>query len=122
MPSKRLALVIPILLCSVLYLSFLTLAFTEKTTRDTYICYTTKTGTHFHSAHCTYLNTMYQTTVYEACKKYKPCNYCNPFYENNKTKITVTERNYIAPAIISTAISIAIYFVLTIDKKDKELE
>ena len=73
--SKRIAAIISLVLCTVLYLSFLS-AFTTK--RDTYICYTTKTGTHFHSATCTYLNTAYETTVYEASRKYKPCNYCNP--------------------------------------------
>ena len=115
---KRLALPISVLLCAVLYLSFLTLAFTEKTNRDTYICYTTKTGTHFHSATCKYLNTAYETTVYEASKKYKPCDYCNPCVELYKTKITVTKRNYLAPALISIPLSTIIYIALINDKKD----
>ena len=115
---KKLALIISLLLCVILYLSFLTLAFTEKTNRDTYICYTTKTGTHFHSATCKYLNTSYETTVYEASKKYIKCKYCNPFYENNKTTITVYERNYLAPALISIPISTMIYFILIYEKQD----
>jgi hypothetical protein len=116
--SKKIALIVSVVLCVTFYLSFLTLAFTEKTNQETYICYTTKTGTHFHSDNCKYLNTMYQTTVYEACKKYKPCEYCDPFYESNKTKITITERNYLVPALISIPLSTIIYIALINDKKD----
>lgn len=109
---KRIAAVISILLCITLYLSFLS-AFTTK--RDTYICYTTKTGTHFHSATCSYLDTAYETTVYEASRKYKPCNYCNPFLEKYET--TITDRNYVIPAIISVPISATVFFLLTYKKK-----
>lgn len=109
---KRIAAVISILLCITLYLSFLS-AFSTK--RDTYICYTTKTGTHFHSETCQYLNTAYETTVYEASRKYKPCNYCNPFLEKYKT--TITSRNYIIPILISVPISAAIFFLLIYKKK-----
>jgi hypothetical protein len=110
--SKRIAAIISILLCITLYLSFLS-AFTTK--RDTYICYTTKTGTHYHSATCSYLDTAYETTVYEASRKYKPCNYCNPCVERYET--TITDRNYIIPAIISVPISAAVYLLLTYKKK-----
>lgn len=112
--SKRIAAVLSILLCIALYLSFL-LAFTTK--RDTYICYTTKTGTHYHSAICSYLNTAYETTVYEASRKYKPCNYCNPCVEQYKT--TITDRNYIIPIFISIPISAAVFLLLTYRKKEK---
>ena len=118
--SKRIALAISVFLCAIFYLSFLTLAFTEKTSRDTYICYTTKTGTHFHSATCTYLNTAYETTVYEASKDYKPCNYCNPYLEAYKTKITVTERNYLVPALISIPLSAIIFISLITEKKGED--
>lgn len=111
--SKRIAGVISILLCVTLYLSFLS-AFTTK--KDTYICYTTKTGECFHSATCNYLNTAYETTVYEASQKYKACKYCNPCIEQYKT--TITERNYIIPAVISVPIS-AVVFVLLAYKKKK---
>ena len=97
-----------LLLCTILYLLFLSFAFTEE--RDTYICYTTKTGTHYHSPVCQYLNTAYETTVYEASKKYKPCDHCNPCVANYKTTITV--RNYLAPALISIPISAIIYITL----------
>lgn len=110
--SKRIAAVISILLCVALYLSFLS-AFTTK--RDTYICYTTKTGTHFHSATCQYLNTAYETTVYEASRKYKPCNYCNPCVSQYKT--TITDRNYIVPMLISVPISTTVFFLLTYKKE-----
>ena len=110
--SKRIAAIISLLLCIALYLSFLS-AFTTK--RDTYICYTTKTGTHYHSATCTYLNTAYETTVYEASRKYKPCNYCNPCVEKYET--TITDRNYIIPILISIPISAAVFFLLTYKKE-----
>ena len=84
---KRLALTISVLLCAILYLAFITLVFTEKTSRDTYICYTTKTGTHFHAATCNHLNTAYETTVYEASKDYKPCKYCNPCVTDRKSVV-----------------------------------
>ena len=112
--SKRIAAVISLVLCAALYLSFLS-AFTTK--RDTYICYTTKTGTHFHSATCKYLNTAYETTVYEASQKYKPCNYCNPCIEQYET--TITYRNYVIPIFISVPISGAVFLLLTYKKKKK---
>lgn len=113
--SKRIAAVISILLCITLYLSFLTMAFTNK--RDTYICYTTKTGECFHSAICQYASkTAYETTVYEASQKYKPCNYCNPCIERYAT--TITERNYVAPLLISAPISAAVFLLLTYKKKE----
>lgn len=110
--SKCFAAVISIVLCAVLYLSFLS-AFTTE--RDTYICYTTETGRCFHSATCSYLNTAYETTVYEASKNYLTCNYCNPCVAQYKT--TITERNYIIPIFISVPISVAVFFLLTYKKK-----
>lgn len=107
--SKRLAVVISLLLCVILYLLFLTTVFTSK--RDTYICYTTKTGAYFHSAVCKYIDkSAYQTTVYEACHDYKPCSSCHPYAENYKTTITV--RNYIYPILISVPISILVFILL----------
>ena len=111
--SKRMAAVISIVLCVVLYLSFLSV-FT--TTRDTYICYTTKTGERFHSATCKYLNTAYETTVYEASQKYKVCKYCNPCVEQYET--TFTERNYITPLLISAPISVTVFILLIWKKED----
>ena len=112
--SKRIALVISIILCAVLYLSFLS-AFTTK--RDTYICYTTKTGECFHSATCKYLNTAYETTVYEASRRYRVCNYCNPCQEIYKT--TFTSRDYITPLLISLPISALTFVILTAKKKEQ---
>ena len=114
--SKRIAAMISLLLCAALYLSFL---FAFSTKRDTYICYTTKTGECFHTATCRYASkTAYETTVYEACKKYKPCNYCNPCVKQYETTITV--RNYVIPLIISVPASITVYVLLTIGKKKPE--
>ena len=117
MLSKRVAAIISLLLCAVLYLSFL-FAFSSK--RDTYICYTTKTGECFHAATCRYASkTAYETTVYEACRKYKPCNYCNPCVKLYETTITV--RDYVTPIIISVPVSAAVYVLLTVGKKKTEL-
>lgn len=110
--SKRIAAIISLLLCIALYLSFLS-AFTTK--RDTYICYTTKTGECFHSATCSYLNTAYETTVYKASQKYKVCKYCNPCVEQYKT--TITERNYVIPMLISAPISAGVFLLLTYKKE-----
>lgn len=114
--SKRIAAIISILLCITLYLTFLTTVFTNE--RDTYICYTTKTGASFHSATCNYTNkSAYETTVYEASRKYKPCNYCNPCVKQYQT--TITERNYVIPIFISIPISAAVFLLLTYKKKEK---
>lgn len=111
--SKRIAAVIAIVLCITLYFALMTTAFTTK--RDTYICYTTKTGECFHSATCKYLNTAYETTVYEASKEYKVCKYCNPCIEDYKT--TFTSRDYITPLLISLPISALTFVILTYKKK-----
>ena len=112
--SKRIAAVLSILLCVILYLSFLTTVFTNK--RDTYICYTTKTGECFHSAICQYASkTAYETTVYEACRDYKPCSYCNPCAEQYKT--TITERNFIIPFFISAPISAVVFLLMTYKRR-----
>ena len=114
--SKRIATVISLLLCIALYILFLTTAFTNE--RDTFICYTNKTGECFHAAVCQYASkSSYETTVYEACRDYKPCNHCNPCIERYKT--TITERNYIIPIFISVPISIAVFFLLTYRKKEE---
>lgn len=114
--SKRVAVIVSLLLCAVLYLSFL---FAFSTTRDTYICYTTKTGECFHSSICRYAsNSAYETTVYEACRNYKPCNYCNPCVEKYKT--TVTVRDYITPIVISIPTSTVVFILLTIGKKKEK--
>jgi hypothetical protein len=108
---------ISLLLCAVLYLSFL---FAFSTKRDTYICYTTKTGECFHAATCQYVSkTAYETTVYEACKEYSPCSRCNPCIDKYRTTITV--RNYIAPILISIPASATVYVLLTIRKKSPDL-
>lgn len=113
--SKRIASTISLLLCVTLYLLFLTMAFTNK--RDTYICYTTKTGECYHSATCQYISkSAYETTVYKASKKFRPCSRCNPCIERYAT--TFTERNYVVPLLISAPISAAVFYLLTYKKED----
>ena len=113
--SRRIAAVISLLLCVTIYLLFLTTVFSSE--RDTYICYTTKTGECFHSAICQYASkTAYETTVYEACRDYKPCSHCNPCVAQYKT--TITERNYIIPIFISVPVSATVYILLTYEKKN----
>lgn len=117
---QNLAIPVSLVLCLILYFSFLTFAFTEKNYIDTYICYTTKTGECYHAAYCGYLyRSSYETTVYEAKKKnYRSCSRCNPCQDRYETSIIVKKRNYIAPALISIPISVATYFVLI--KTNKE--
>lgn len=117
--TKQNSKAIAIILFVVLYLLFLTTAFTNE--RDTYICYTTKTGKCYHSAFCDYIGkSAYETTVYEACRNYRPCSYCNPCVDRFKT--TIKDRNYIAPFFISGAISIAIFYFLNKEDTLKEEE
>ena len=113
--SKRIAAIISLILCAVLYLSFLS-AFSTK--RDTYICYTTKTGECYHSAICQVINKKesYETTVYESCQKYKRCVVCNPCIERYET--TITDRNYVIPILISVPISATVFLLLTYRKKN----
>ena len=112
--SKSFLVAICILLCIVSYVFLLNHVFTDTNTRTTYICYTTKTGTHYHSEDCKYLNTSYETTVYEASKIYKACEYCNPYKGANRTTVTLTERNYIAPILICVPISVTVFIILLI--------
>jgi hypothetical protein len=113
--SKRVALVVSLLLCVTLYLLLLSTAFT--TNRDTYICYITKTGECFHEVSCRYISkSAYETTVYEACHDYKPCWNCNPCIKAYKTTITV--RNYVYPALISIPLSISVFLLLGYRKKE----
>ena len=113
---KRIAAILSIFLLIILYLVFLTVFSTE---RDTYICYTTKTGDNFHSATCSYLNTAYETTVYEASKNYNVCKYCNPCVEQYKTTIII--KDYILPIIISFPISTLVFLLLICKKKKSKL-
>lgn len=116
--SARFAIAISILLCLLVYLSFLAVAFTDS--RETYICYITKTGECFHDKECKYTTkSSYQTTVYEACRKFKPCNHCNPCVEKNKTTISV--RNYVAPLLISSVTFIIMLFLTLYNKESKYL-
>lgn len=120
--SKQVAKIISLLLCVILYVVLLTTVF--STERNTYICYTTRTGEFFHSAICNYIedcnymsnNIVYETTVYEACKDYKPCSDCNPC--TNYYKTTITTRNYIYPALISVPISVTVFLLLGYRKKE----
>ena len=120
--SKRLALVISILICATLYLSFLTLAFTTTREQGTYICYTVDGDTCFHSPICELIRnkdiSINETTVYEASKTHKKCNSCTHNIEAYKTTITVTERNYLIPALISLPISAVIFVALPIKEKE----
>ena len=113
--SKRVALVISILLCVTLYLLLLSTAFTAK--RDTYICYTTRTGECYHDDSCWYLKSAYETTVYEASQKgYRPCSRCNPCYKGNKT--TIVTRNHTYPILISIPVSVTVFLLLGYQKKE----
>lgn len=113
--SKRVALVISLLLCVTLYLLLLSTAFTTE--RDTYICYTTRTGECYHDDSCWYLKSAYETTVYEASQKgYRQCSRCNPCYKNNMTTIVV--RNHTYPILISVPISVTVFLLLGYRKKE----
>ena len=114
--SRRVALVISLLLCVTLYLLLLSMVFTTE--RDTYICYTTRTGECYHDDSCHYIRyTAYETTVYEATQKgYSPCSQCNPCYKNNKT--TIVAKNHTYPILISVPISVAVFLLLGYRKKE----
>lgn len=108
-PLKQNAKAIAIILFIVTYILLFTTVFTNE--QDTYICYTTATGECYHAEYCHYLRqSSYQTTVYEAKDRYRPCSKCDPCIE--RYKITITERNYVTPLFISGSISVAIFFVL----------
>lgn len=114
--SKRIAAVISIVLCAVLYLSFLS-AFSTK--RDTHICYVENKNERFHAhLNCSNADEIdYETTVYKACKNYKPCDHCYRYGEPSKT--TITERNYIIPLLISVPASVSVFLLLTYKKKER---
>lgn len=113
--SKRAATIISLLLCVVLYLVLLTTAFSKD--ELTYTCYTTRTGECYHSASCHYIkHSAYETTVYQASKRYRKCSYCNPRVSQYRTHITV--RNYFYPALISIPISASVFLFLGYRKKE----
>ncbi len=60
---------------------------------DTYICYTTTYGDHYHASGCGSLwNSKHQTTVYEAERRgYDNCRKCEPY---ERTTLTLTETRY----------------------------
>lgn len=114
---KRIAMVISLLLCVIIYLVFLTTVFTTK--RDTYICYTTQTGECYHSStNCKYIinKRASETTVYEACRDYRPCQECNTWYDQ-EDRTTQTIRNYVYPLLISVPISVLVFLLLVYRKK-----
>lgn len=113
--SRRIAAVISLLLCVVLYLSFL---FAFSTKRDTHICYVEKKNEIFHAhLNCSEASEIdYETTVYKACRNYNPCDHCYRYGEPSKT--TITERNYVIPFFISVPVSATVYVLLTIRKKE----
>lgn len=112
--SKRFAAVISILLCVFLYFALLTTAFSTKV--NTYICYTQSKDDQFHDITCWQLkgNSVEETTVYHVSESHVRCEHCKP-----SDKITITDRNYIIPIIISVPISAAVFLLLTYKKKQK---
>ena len=114
--SKRIATVISIVLCAVLYVSFLSVFSTK---RETQICYVETKNERFHAhLNCSNADEFdYETTVYKACKNYTPCDHCYRYGEPSKT--TIAERNYVAPLLISVPISAAVFLLLTYKKKEK---
>ena len=113
--SIRLMTCVTLLLCVALYISFL-FAFTENMQRESYICYVNPTGKSYHTINCKYTDkNAKETTVYEACKEdYGKCSACNPFFENNKTKIQIKERDYWTPLLLSVNISVAFFLLATV--------
>ena len=110
------ALVCSIIICIVLYTSFLFTAFSEEV--DTYICYTTDTGECYHASYCQYLSqSRHQTTVYKATRNYRSCSRCNPCIEKYETTIVV--RNYFLPALISVPTSVMVYLLMTRKKSNQ---
>ena len=110
------ALVCSIIICIVLYTSFLFTAFSEEV--DTYICYTTDTGECYHASYCQYLSqSRHQTTVYKATRNYRSCSRCNPCIEKYETTIVV--RNYFLPALISVPTSVMVYLLMTRKKTNQ---
>lgn len=115
--EKRVAALISLVLCIIIYLTLLTSVFTKQV--DTYICYTTETGECYHAETCRYLwNSAKETTVYEALGEYRSCSYCNPQIEKYETTLIV--RNYEAPFFISVPIAVGIYILLAFRKKKAE--
>ncbi len=111
--SKRITAIVSLLLCVVLYFSLLTTVFSTKV--NTYICYTQENDSSFHSLVCYKIRgaSVTETTIHQASKKYTRCQTCNP-----SDKTTITDRNFVAPALISVSVSVAIYFLLAYKKND----
>lgn len=108
--TPRIAAVLAILLCITLYFALLSNVFTTKI--DTYMCYVV--DGEIHDINCSSLNTTQpiETTVYEAIKhnKIHGCKFTN--------QTTITQTNYVVPLLISTPISVLVYFILTSKKFD----
>lgn len=106
--SKRIAAIVAILICITLYFALLSNVFTTK--QDTYTCYIV--NGQIHDINCYELdkNNPVETTVYEAIKhnKIHGCNFTN--------QTTLTQKNYVAPILISAPISALVYFILTSKK------
>ena len=99
-------------------------------TVSTYVCYTTTYGSYYHAGGCQSLwNSSYKTTVYEAKERgYGNCSKCEP---SVKTTLTLTETRYkdvkyqetktkepqFLVFIGSTAIIIALYYIITAPAK-----
>lgn len=108
--SKRIAAIIAILLCITLYFALLSNVFTTK--QDTYTCYIV--DGQIHDINCYELDKKnpVETTVYEAIKdnQIHGCDFTN--------QTTITQKNYVVPLLISTPISVLVYFILTSKKFD----
>lgn len=118
--SKRIAAVLAILLCLILYFSFLLTLFTKKV--DTFIVYTQEGITTVHGSHnCrtsewdgfgykTAFDTtkpIITTTTYHT-KDYDWCRECSGKMEQT----TITVKNHYAPLLISAPISLVVYLLL----------
>lgn len=115
--SKRMAAIISLLLCMILYLSSLSV-FSKS--QDTYICYIDKKEGTFHIPECAYAGkNAFESTMYEAQKHYSHC-ICRPSIYDERYKVTITVRDYVTPLIISVPASITVYVLLTIGKKKPE--
>ena len=71
------------------------------------IVHITKTGECYHSAHCSYLKSDIEITLYEAHKAgYRPCSRCNPpIYDGGNEEYSEPEVNTYVENIVETPIT-----------------
>ena len=140
---RILAALVAIFIFVVVYIATLKIFFTKEiqiTVYDehievekinTYICYVTRTGKCYHSQRCQYIGkSSTETTVYEAEQNgYSACSRCTPRSEATLEVERVIktprddikiQRNYIAPAIVSSVLSISYYAIVVISYRKKQ--